>query len=114
VRRELIERTYECLPRARGRSSTSTTRPSLQPGGVRPGPTGIVEIATGAAALARMLKRSTPGTEIRYEYSPEASRSPSRTFAVEICEAVMDVLLDAAPMRRTRMCGATHPHCRRR
>ena len=33
-----------------------------------------------------------PGTEIRYEYSPESFTGTEPEFAVEICEAVMDVI----------------------
>ena len=32
-----------------------------------------------------------PGTAIRYEYSPESFTLTEPDFAIEICEAVMDV-----------------------
>src|SRR5207248_9229016 len=33
-----------------------------------------------------------PGTDIRYEYSPESFTGTEPDFALEICEAVMDVI----------------------
>ena len=43
-------------------------------------------------SCARSTRRSCPGTEIRYEYSPESFTGTEPEFAVEICEAVMDVI----------------------
>ncbi len=53
---------------------------------------GIVDIATGAAALCRKFEASLPGAELIYEYSPESFTGTEPEFAVEICEAVMDVI----------------------
>ena len=93
-REELIERTFESLagaPRAivhfynstrssSGGSSSASTRP------------GIIDIAVNAARLCKKFEQTVPGTDIRYEYSPESFTGTEPEFAVEICEAVMDVI----------------------
>jgi 2-isopropylmalate synthase len=93
-RPELIERTYECLrgaPRAivHFYNSTNPLQRRVVFGLEKPG---IVEIATSAAALARKLEKTVPETTVRYEYSPESFTLTEPDFAVEICEAVMDVI----------------------
>jgi len=93
-RRELIERTFEALagaPRAIVHFYNSTSE--LQRRVVfRQERTGIVEIATSAARMCRELEGSLSGTELRYEYSPESFTGTEPDFALEICEAVVDVL----------------------
>src|SRR3954449_11373639 len=93
-RRELIERTFECLqgaPRAivHFYNSTSELQRRVVFGQGRPG---IVKIATDAARWCRELESSVRGTDIRYEYSPESFTGTEPDFALEICEAVMDVI----------------------
>jgi 2-isopropylmalate synthase len=93
-RDELIERTFESL---RGASraivhfynSTSELQRRVVFGLDR---AGITEIAVGAARLCRKFEATVPGTTIRYEYSPESFMGTEPEFAVEICEAVMDVI----------------------
>ena len=53
---------------------------------------GIIEIAVNAAKRCRSFEKTLPGTEIRYEYFPESFTGTEPEFAVEICEAVMDVI----------------------
>ncbi len=53
---------------------------------------GITDIAVNAARLCRKFESTVPGTEIRYEYSPESFMGTEPDFAVEICEAVMEVI----------------------
>ena len=53
---------------------------------------GIVDIAVNAAKLCRKLEETVPDTAIRYEYSPESFTLTEPDFAIEICEAVMDVV----------------------
>jgi 2-isopropylmalate synthase len=53
---------------------------------------GIVDIAVNAAKLCRKLEETLGGTEIFYEYSPESYTGTEVEFAVEICEAVTDVI----------------------
>ncbi len=93
-RAELIERTYEALagaPRAivHFYNSTSTLQRRVVFGLDR---AGIVDIAVNAARLCRKLEDTIPGTAIRYEYSPESYTGTENDFAVEICDAVMDVI----------------------
>ncbi|MGA1658497.1 MAG: 2-isopropylmalate synthase [Ilumatobacteraceae bacterium] len=49
-------------------------------------------MAVDAARLCRSLESSVPGTVVRYEYSPESFTLAEPEFAVQICEAVMDVI----------------------
>src|SRR3712207_1234459 len=53
---------------------------------------GITDIAVNAAKLCRKLEDTLPGTDVRYEYSPESFTGTEIDYAVEICEAVMDVI----------------------
>src|SRR6185295_14845839 len=93
-RQELIERTYECVrgaPKAIMHFYNSTS--ILQRRvvfGLDKG--GITDIAVNAAKLCRKLEETVPGTAVRYEYSPESFTGTEPDFAVEICEAVMDVV----------------------
>ncbi len=52
---------------------------------------GIVEIATRGARMIRELADAMPETEIVFEYSPESFTGTELAFAIEICEAVMEV-----------------------
>jgi 2-isopropylmalate synthase len=93
-RQELLERTYECLrgaPRAivHFYNSTNPTQRRVVFGLDQ---AGIVDIAVNAARLARKLEETVPGTDIRYEYSPESFTLTEPEFALEICHAVMDVV----------------------
>ncbi len=93
-REELIERTFESLEGAERAvvhfyNSTSTLQRRVVFGQDR---SGIVDIAVHAARLCRKLEASLPGTKLRYEYSPESFTGTEPEFAVEICEAVMDVI----------------------
>ncbi|MDA8357915.1 MAG: 2-isopropylmalate synthase [Actinomycetota bacterium] len=93
-RDELIERTFESLrgaPRAvvHFYNSTSELQRRVVFGLDR---AGIIDIAVNAARLCRKFEASAGGTEIRYEYSPESFMGTEPDFAVEICEAVMDVI----------------------
>ena len=53
---------------------------------------GIKNIPVNAAKLCRKLEESLGDTTIRYEYSPESFTLTEPEFAVEVCEAVMDVM----------------------
>jgi 2-isopropylmalate synthase len=93
-RPELIHRTYECLQGARRAivhfyNSTSILQRRVVFGLDKPG---IVDIAVNAAKLCRKLEETLTGTEIFYEYSPESYTGTEPEFAVEICEAVTDVI----------------------
>jgi 2-isopropylmalate synthase len=93
-RPELIHRTYECLAGARRAivhfyNSTSILQRRVVFGLDK---AGIVDIAVNAAKLCRKLEETMGDTEIFYEYSPESYTGTEVEFAVEICEAVMDVI----------------------
>ena len=97
-RPELIERTYECLKGARNvivhfYNSTNPLQREVVFGLDK---AGIKKIATDAAALCREFEPMLAGTNVRYEYSPESFSLTEPEFAVEICEAVMDVLKPTA------------------
>lgn len=93
ARPELIERTYEAIegaPKAIVHLYNSTSE--LQRRVVfRLDKPGIVDIATQGAELCRKYAAMLTDTKIIYEYSPESFTGTELDFAVEICEAVMDV-----------------------
>ncbi|MFP4068919.1 MAG: 2-isopropylmalate synthase [Verrucomicrobiota bacterium] len=51
----------------------------------------IKQIAVDGAKLVKSLVGTIPGTRIRMEYSPESFSDTETDFALEVCEAVMDV-----------------------
>lgn len=93
-RPELIERTYESIagaPRAIVHFYNSTN-PLQREVVFGLDKAGIVDIAVNGAKLCRKLEQQALGTEIRYEYSPESFTLTEPEFAIEVCEAVMDVV----------------------
>ncbi len=97
ARPELIARTYESLLGVRSAivhlyNSTSELQRRVVFGLDRDG---IIEIAVKGAknCLAETDKLATlsPGSTIRYEYSPESFTGTELPFAVEICQRIMDV-----------------------
>ena len=50
-----------------------------------------IDIAVNGARLIRDLAAAMPETDVVYQYSPESFTGTELDFAVEICEAVMDV-----------------------
>ena len=92
-RPELIARTFESLRGARRAivhlyNSTSTLQRRVVFGLDR---AGITEIAVSGARLVRELAEACSETEWVYEYSPESFTGTELDYAVEVCEAVMDV-----------------------
>jgi 2-isopropylmalate synthase len=93
-RRDLIERTYECLKGAKRAivhfyNSTSILQRRVV---FRLDKEGVKKIATDAAQICLEQESRVPGTEIRYEYSPESFTGTELDYAVEVCAAVMDVI----------------------
>ena len=93
ARPELIERSFEAIRGARRAimhlyNSTSTLQRRVVFGLDK---RGIVDIAVSGARLIRELAAAMPDSEIIYQYSPESFTGTELAFAVEICEAVMDV-----------------------
>jgi len=90
-RPELIERTYECLRGAKNAivhfyNSTSVLQRRVVFGLDK---AGIMKIAVDAARLCRTLESELPGTNVRYEYSPESFTGTEIDYSVEICSAVI-------------------------
>ncbi len=52
----------------------------------------IIDLAVRGARLLKEEEKKYPETTFRYEYSPESFTGTELDFALEICEAVMDVL----------------------
>lgn len=94
ARDDLINRTFEAIegsPRSIVHlyNSTSTTQRRVVFGTDR---AGIVDIAVnGAKTCQQGLERSANPESIRWEYSPESYTGTEPDFAIEVCEAVMDV-----------------------
>ena len=92
-RPELIDKTFEAIRGARRAivhlyNSTSELQRRVVFGLDR---AGIIDIAVTGARQIRELAAAMPETEIVYQYSPESFSGTELDFAVEICEAVMDV-----------------------
>lgn len=94
-REELIRRTFEAVAGAKQAiihlyNSTSTTQRRVVFNLDMPG---ITKIATDGAELIKELKAGAEaaGTKIIHEYSPESFTQTELPYAMEICEAVMDV-----------------------
>src|SRR6185437_12094986 len=92
-RSELIEKTFEAIRGARRvivhlYNSTSELQRRVVFGLDK---SGIIDIAATGARQIRELAEQMPETEITYQYSPESFTGTELDFAVEICEAVMDV-----------------------
>jgi 2-isopropylmalate synthase len=92
-RAELIDKTFAAIRGARRAivhlyNSTSELQRRVVFGLDR---AGIVDIAVTGARQIRDLAAKMPETEIVYQYSPESFSGTELDFAVEICEAVMDV-----------------------
>jgi 2-isopropylmalate synthase len=99
-RPELIERTYEGLrdaPRAIVHFYNSTN-PLQRDVVFNLDQAGIKDIAVTGAGLCKAQEALLPpcadgsATEIRYEYSPESFTLTEPDYAIEVCEAVMDVI----------------------
>src|SRR5437763_12367727 len=93
ARDELITRTFESLYGAKKAivhlyNSTSPLQRRVVFGLEKPD---IINIATNGAKLVKELVPTLPGTQVIMQYSPESFTSTEVDFALEICEAVVDV-----------------------
>ena len=93
ARPELIARSFESIRGAKRAimhlyNSTSTLQRRVVFGLDK---AGITEIAVNGARLIRDLAEGMPETEVIYQYSPESFTGTELDYAVEVCEAVMDV-----------------------
>ena len=94
ARDALIERTYESLKGAKRAivhfyNSTSVLQRRVV---FNQDKAGIMEIALAGAKKCRSLESSLPDTDIYYEYSPESYTGTELEYAVEVCNAVIEVL----------------------
>src|SRR3954447_26562214 len=101
ARDHLIERTFESLegiPRSVVHlyNSTSTTQRRVV---FRLDRAGIRDMAVHGATRIRELADAGGGGDVRYEYSPESFTATEPDFALEVCEAVMDVF-EPTPERK--------------
>ncbi len=93
-RPELIERTYEGLrgvPRAIVHFYNSTN-PLQREVVFRLDKEGIKDVAVEGARTCKEHEARLAGSVIRYEYSPESFTLTEPEYAIEVCEAVMDVI----------------------
>lgn len=94
AREHLIRRTYECLqgaPRAvvHFYNSLSVLQREVV---FRKDKEGIKQLAVDAAHLCKELESSAHGVDLYYEYSPESFTGTEPQYAVEVCNAVIDVI----------------------
>ena len=93
-RQELLERTYESIagaPRAIVHFYNSIN-PLQRDVVFGLDKEGIKSIAVNGAKICRKLEETIPDTAVRYEYSPESFTLTEPDYAIEVCEAVMDVI----------------------
>ena len=93
ARQAIVERSFEALKGAKKAimhiyNSTSTVQRDLVFGIDREG---IKAIAIDGAKIVRECASRYPDTEWTFEYSPESFTGTEMEYAVEVCEAVMDV-----------------------
>jgi 2-isopropylmalate synthase len=94
ARDHLIERTYESLRGAKQAivhfyNSTSVLQRRVV---FNQGMAGIKEIALHAANYCLTLEKTIPDTKIYYEYSPESYTGTELEYALEVCNAVIDII----------------------
>jgi 2-isopropylmalate synthase len=93
-REDLIRRTYDSVRGAKRvivhfYNSTSTLQRRVV---FALDKEGVKKIATDAAALCRSLESTSPDTEFVYEYSPESFTGTELDYALEVCDAVAEVI----------------------
>jgi len=93
AREELIERTFESIRGARAAivhlyNSTSELQRRIV---FRADRAGVKKIAVDGATWCLRGVEKVPETDVRFEYSPESFTGTELDYAVEVCEAVLDV-----------------------
>lgn len=93
ARDDLIERTFESVKGARRAiiHYYNATAPSFRRIVFNQDKKGVTQIAVAAARTITRLAANAPETEWRFEYSPEVFSSTETDFAVEVCNAVIEV-----------------------
>jgi len=93
AREHLINRTYESIKGASKAivhlyNSTSVLQRDVV---FRTDRQGIIDIALEGARLCKAAEATVPGTEVFYEYSPESYTGTELEFALEVCNAVIEI-----------------------
>ncbi len=94
ARPEIIKRTFEAVKGAKKAiihlyNSTSTLQRDVV---FRMSQEEIIALAVSGAKLVKeMAEQDTSGTEYTFEYSPESFSGTEPDFAVQVCDAVLDV-----------------------
>jgi 2-isopropylmalate synthase len=101
ARDHLIRRTYESIKGAKNAivhlyNSTSILQRDVV---FKTDKQGIIDIALEGARLCRSLESEVPETNVFYEYSPESYTGTELEFAVEVCNAVLEVF-EPTPERK--------------
>ena len=93
AREDLISRTFESLKGAKRAivHYYNATAPSFRRIVFNQDKAGVVNIAVSAAQVIKRLAAAAPETDWRFEYSPEVFSSTETDFAVEVCNAVIEV-----------------------
>ncbi|MGV1035167.1 MAG: 2-isopropylmalate synthase [Microbacteriaceae bacterium] len=94
ARDHLIERTYEAIAGAKRAivhfyNSTSVLQRAVV---FRADKQGILDIALHGARKCLEMEKTIPGTDVYYEYSPESYTGTELEYAVEVCNAVIEVI----------------------
>ncbi|WP_324731558.1 2-isopropylmalate synthase [Pseudomonas paeninsulae] len=93
AREDLISRTFESLKGAKQAivHVYNATAPSFRRIVFNQDQAGVVNIAVNAAQIIKDLAAQQPDTQWTFQYSPEVFTSTELAFAVEVCDAVLDV-----------------------
>ena len=93
AREDLISRTFESLKGAKQAivHVYNATAPSFRRIVFNQDKAGVVAIAVNAARIIKNLAEQQPQTRWTFQYSPEIFTSTELEFAVEVCDAVLDV-----------------------
>ena len=93
AREDLITRTFESLKGAKKAivHYYNATAPSFRRIVFNQDKAGVVAIAVNAGRVIKRLAEKNPQTDWRFEYSPEIFSSTEPEFAVEVCNAVIEV-----------------------
>ena len=93
AREDLITRTFESLKGAKKAivHYYNATAPSFRRIVFNQDQAGVTRIAINAAQIIKRLAAQYPETDWRFEYSPEVFSSTETAFAVEVCNAVIEV-----------------------
>ncbi|WP_418969566.1 2-isopropylmalate synthase [Alloscardovia omnicolens] len=94
AREHLIRKTYEALRGCKRAivhfyNSTSVLQREVV---FRKDKEGIKQLAIDAAVLCKQLESEAEGIDLSYEYSPESFTGTEPAYALEVCDAVVDVI----------------------